>query len=167
MSRQSIAWIALLGLMTSVILLVCHEPVNFKALGLLNLLTLTISIFGCIAFATIFLGTAIKNDGDPVNDIAEGSHPVDMIKITDKNVRVVISTGKSRQDEKTCFYQFPVTAFNGEIIPDAKFLEVTVSGNKGQFKKLHLTNTKPGEWVGVDTPSTSLDDSRRGVGGSL
>lgn len=110
-------------------------------------------IFACLfgllflLFSTVSLGLSTRIDGQPLYDMAEGSYPVDMIKITDKNVRVVISTGKSGQDEKTRFYQFPVGSFNGEIIPDAKFLEVTVSGNKGQFKKLHLTKTKTASGV--------------------
>ncbi len=94
------------------------------------------------AFIVCF-GIVMKADGAPLTDIGEGVHNIAFMRVLpegNKNaVQVVIQAFSDGSG--LCFYTFPHSAFNGEIIPDANVLEVTVSGDKNQFKKLHLSKT--------------------------
>ena len=90
----------------------------------------------------VIVGLLSKQDGSPLNNIEAGRYDIVFMNVAEENLSVVLrafveleSKGKENGE---LFYRFPLKAFNGEILPEAKVLEVVVSGNRGQFKKLHL-----------------------------
>lgn len=116
---------------------------------LLAFLILAIAVLAIIVLVSLNL----RKDGDPLSNIEAGSYMIDFMKATDKEIRVIILKQETKGIFEPFFYQFPIKAFNGEIISDAKFLEVTVSGNKGQFKKLHLVKEELKENLGIKIPA--------------
>lgn len=113
------------------------------SIWLLASLVVAMAVLVCV----VSIGLDLREDGEPLSNIKAGSYTIDFMKAIDKEIRVIIlkkSEGlETKGESEPFFYQFPVKAFNGEIILDANTLEVTVSGHRGQFKKLHLVKTSP------------------------
>lgn len=144
MSRKGLWVVTVIGAFITAALISVVFTVNLaEKLNISDLLGVLAvpSILIFILFVVSALGLEQRDDGEPLYDIEKGNHAIDFMKVEDQNVKVIISKQLSR---KARFYQFPLESFNGEIIPDAKTLEVAVSGNRGQFKKLHLVKSDLG-----------------------
>ncbi len=89
-----------------------------------------------LTLCAVLVGLGTQEDGSPLHNIEAGQYDIVFMNATDINLAVVLADKKKGE----LFYKFPLEAFNGEISPKAKVLEVVVSGNRGQFKKLHLVS---------------------------
>lgn len=136
MSRDSLSRVALFGVVILFVLICWLGNSAFAGKGVVVTL---ISILAFMIFCIVVVGLVLKKDGESLCNIDAGMHNIVFMHVTDKNVSVVLAN----KEKNDLFYQFPVSAFNGEIIPDAKILEVVVSGHRDQFKKLHLMKSVP------------------------
>ena len=93
---------------------------------------------GIIFFATATFRLAPEDfpSGLPKTSIDAGTHKVGSMYIAGENVNITIEkSGADGKTERIYLHQFPKSAFEGTLNPNAKKLVVVQSGN---FKKLRL-----------------------------